>query len=299
MSKNRSGSRRLGKGLDALIRDTQLNSNAPESSPEVENFTDIPVEKIKPNPYQPRQLFSEESLEELASSIRENGLIQPVTVRRVETGYELVAGERRWRAAQLLKLETIPAYIIEVSGKEEMLEMAIIENVQRDELNPVELAMSYQRLIDECRLTQDQVAQKIGKDRSTITNILRLLKLEEYIKESLRNEEISMGHARALLAVEKEEARKKLWEKTIKERWSVRKLEQEIKKSARKKNESGASKNVVQKTVFHRRAEDKFREVFGTQVRLYPKKKGGSVEIEYYSAEDLDRILEIIDSFDY
>jgi ParB family chromosome partitioning protein len=180
-----------------------------------------------------------------------------------------------------------------------MLEMAIIENVQRDELNPIELAMSYQRLIDECRLTQDQVAQKIGKDRSTITNILRLLKLEEYIKESLGNEEISMGHARALLAVEKEDVRKNLWEKTIKERWSVRKLEQEIKKSARKKSESGVSKNVVQKTVFHRRAEDKFREVFGTQVRLYPKKKGGSVEIEYYSAEDLDRILEIIDSFDY
>ena len=299
MSKSRSGTRRLGKGLDALIRDTQTNGLTAPASDGEENFIELELSRIKPNPYQPRQEFSDESLNELAASIRENGLVQPITVRKSGENYELIAGERRWRAAKLLNLEKIPAYVIEVSGQEEMLEMAIIENVQRDELNPIELAMSYQRLIDECHLTQDQVAQKIGKDRSTITNILRLLKLEDYIKDSLRREELSMGHARALLAVEDAGTRKKLWEATIRERWSVRKLEQEVKKSGQKKNTSAAEKSVVQKTVFHRKAEDKFREVFGTQVRLYPKKRGGSIEIEYYSAEDLDRILEIINSFEY
>jgi len=298
MSKKEINNRRLGKGLNALIRNTQKelpDSNNSGSG----SFIFIPIGLIVPNPYQPRQDFSEKSLKELADSIQQQGLIQPITVRRKLDKYELVAGERRWRAARKLGIEEIPSYIIEVDSKEKMLEMAIIENVQRDGLNPIELAQSYQRLIDECLLTQDQVAQKIGKDRSTVTNILRLLKLEDYIKESLRRDELSMGHARALLGVEDSLNRRSLWNKTLKGGWSVRKLEQSIKSLNKSKSSNTGSKNVVQKTVFHKKAEDRFRDVFGTQVRIYPKKRGGSIEIEYYSLEDLDRIIEIIDSFEY
>ena len=298
MSKKEINNRRLGKGLNALIRNTQKelpDSNNSGSG----SFIFIPIGLIVPNPYQPRQDFSEKSLKELADSIQQQGLIQPITVRRKLDKYELVAGERRWRAARKLGIEEIPSYIIEVDSKEKMLEMAIIENVQRDGLNPIELAQSYQRLIDECLLTQDQVAQKIGKDRSTVTNILRLLKLEDYLKESLRRDELSMGHARALLGVEDSLNRRSLWNKTLKGGWSVRKLEQSIKSLNKSKSSNTGSKNVVQKTVFHKKAEDRFRDVFGTQVRIYPKKRGGSIEIEYYSLEDLDRIIEIIDSFEY
>ena len=298
MSKKEINSRRLGKGLNALIRNTQ--KELPDSNNSGNgSFIFIPIGLIVPNPYQPRQDFSEKSLKELADSIQEQGLIQPITVRRKLDKYELVAGERRWRAARKLGIEEIPSYIIEVDSKEKMLEMAIIENVQRDGLNPIELAQSYQRLIDECLLTQDQVAQKIGKDRSTVTNILRLLKLEDYLKESLRRDELSMGHARALLGVEDSLNRRSLWNKTLKGGWSVRKLEQSIKSLNKSKSFNTGSKNVVQKTVFHKKAEDRFRDVFGTQVRIYPKKRGGSIEIEYYSLEDLDRIIEIIDSFEY
>ena len=228
MSKKEINSRRLGKGLNALIRNTQ--KELPDSNNSGNgSFIFIPIGLIVPNPYQPRQDFSEKSLKELADSIQEQGLIQPITVRRKLDKYELVAGERRWRAARKLGIEEIPSYIIEVDSKEKMLEMAIIENVQRDGLNPIELAQSYQRLIDECLLTQDQVAQKIGKDRSTVTNILRLLKLEDYLKESLRRDELSMGHARALLGVEDSLNRRSLWNKTLKGGWSVRQREPSIK----------------------------------------------------------------------
>ena len=296
--KQRSGSIRLGKGLEALIQDTRpLEKRIKDEATGTISF--ISVDRIRPNPYQPRQDFSQEALDELIASIREKGLIQPITVRKVGENYEIIAGERRLRAAQVIKLEKIPAYLIKVDSKEEMLEMAIIENVQREKLNPIELAQSYQRLIDECNLTQDQVAQKIGKDRSTVTNLIRLLKLEDYIKESIKIDQISMGHARSLLSIDDSEARENLWNKTIKGGWSVRKLEKAVRVSASHPIEFRKTTVKVNKTVHHRKIEEKFRDVFGTQVRIHPKKQGGAIEIEYYTPEDLDRLLEIINSIKY
>jgi ParB family chromosome partitioning protein len=286
--------KRLGKGLDALIKQTSEADTGIDQSA----IAFIPVREIQPNPYQPRQEFSAAALAELVASIREKGLIQPVTVRQHEGQYQLIAGERRLRASQKLNLEAIPAYVIEVESKEEMLEMAIVENVQREKLNPIELAHSYDRLIAECNLTQDQVAQKIGKDRSTVTNMLRLLKLDDYIKDSLKEEKLSMGHARALLSVDDSELRQKLWQQCLSGDWSVRQLEASIRKLKVDKTQPSAV-NKIQKTVHHKRIESRFREVFGTQVRLYPKKQGGAIEIDYYSNEDLDRLLEIINSTNY
>ena len=296
--KQRSGSIRLGKGLEALIQDTQpLEKRLKNEAAGAISF--ILVNRIRPNPYQPRQDFSQEALNELIASIKEKGLIQPITVRKVGENYEIIAGERRLRAAQAIGLEKIPAYLINVDSKEEMLEMAIIENVQREKLNPIELAQSYQRLIDECNLTQDQVAQKIGKDRSTVTNLIRLLKLEDYIKESIKIDQISMGHARALLSIEDSESRENLWNKTIKGSWSVRKLEKAVRVSVSHPTEYRKTTVKVNKTVHHRKIEEKFRDIFGTQVRIHPKKQGGAIEIEYYTPEDLDRLLEIINSIKY
>lgn len=290
---------RLGKGLNALIRDTQPQESKSPNSSQEDRISFIPVEKIQPNPYQPRQDFPQSTLVELIDSIRENGLIQPITVRSVDDGYQIIAGERRLRASQALKLREIPAYIIKVDTKEELLEFAIIENVQREKLNPIDLAQSYQRLIEECHLTQDQVAHKIGKERSTVTNILRLLKLEDYIKDSLKKDLISMGHARALLGIENQDDRQKFWKKSIAQNWSVRKLEQEAKRNAKTDPFSKKNLSKVQKTVHHKKVEEKFRDAFGTQVRIYPKKLGGSIEIEYYSNEDLERLLEIINAIKY
>lgn len=290
---------RLGKGLNALIRDTQPLENRSLNSSQEDRISFISVESIQPNPYQPRQDFPQDTLKELMDSIRENGLIQPITVRSVDNGYQIIAGERRLRASQAIKLKEIPAYIIKVDTKEELLEFAIIENVQREKLNPIDLAQSYQRLIEECHLTQDQVAHKIGKERSTVTNILRLLKLEDYIKDSLKEEIISMGHARALLGIENPDDRQKCWKKSITQNWSVRKLEQEAKKNTKADPFSKKNLGKVQKTVHHKKVEEKFRDAFGTQVRIYPKKLGGSIEIEYYSNEDLERLLEIINSIKY
>jgi ParB family chromosome partitioning protein len=200
---------RLGRGLSALIPD---KPPTPENSASKQGtLTDIEVALIRPNPYQPRQDFDPNKLEELKRSIEENGIIQPITVRKVEQGYELIAGERRLRAVTELGYEKIPAYLIQVESKEEMLELALIENVQRDYLNAIEQAQAYQRLIDECNLTQEEVAKKIGKDRTTITNFLRLLKLPPKIQESVKREEITMGHARALLAVNDAQIQEQIW----------------------------------------------------------------------------------------
>jgi ParB family chromosome partitioning protein len=289
--------KRLGKGLDALIKNTA--GPAAAAHPD-EAIAMVAVKSISPNPFQPRTEFSRDALDELKDSIREKGIIQPVTIRKGDNGgYQLIAGERRLRAVQELGISEIPAYIIHVDSDEEMLEMAIIENVQREKLNPIELANSYQRLIHECKLTQEQVAQKIGKERSTVTNILRLLKLDDAIKNSLVTDAISMGHARALLAVDSLAEQKRLLQKTTTEGWSVRKLESIVKQADGDKAKDKPKPTPVKKTVHHRKVEDMFRDAFGTQVRLYPKKQGGAIEIEYYSGEDLNRIIEIINSINY
>jgi ParB family chromosome partitioning protein len=282
--------RRLGRGLQALIPDY---SEGEEEKPE--QFGSLPIAQISPNPFQPREEFNSETLNELKQSISEMGVIQPITVRLVPGGYQLISGERRFRAVKELNYKEIPAYIIKVDSDDVMLEMALIENIQREDLNPIDVAKAYDRLISECNLTQEQVAQKVSKDRTTVTNFLRLLKLPLGIQESVKKNEITMGHARALLGFDDFETQKNVWKKIIKQNLSVRRVEQLVKENA-------ADKPVKKVRTFSKKSpnlvhvEDKFREIYGTQVRIYPKKEGGKIEIEYYSDDDLDRIYTILTS---
>lgn len=280
---------RLGRGLDALIPDksaTEVGSNINDS-----NLTEVEVVNVRANPYQPRQEFDPVSLAELKTSIKENGIIQPITVRKVENHYELIAGERRLRAVVELGFKKVPAYIIKVETKEEMLELAIIENVQRERLNPIEQAQAFQRLVDECNLTQDDVAQKIGKDRTTITNFLRLLKLPGDIQESVRKNELTMGHARTLLAIDDTDVQRQVWKKVVKNNISVRRLEKLIKDLAEENKQKKELK--PRRSVFLQKAEEDLRELFGTKVNIRSRKEGGTIEVEFYSPEDLNRLLEI------
>jgi len=294
----------LGKGLNALIQrssmaDTTAAPGAQNSDPgQTDTIAKIELSKIRPNPFQPRMDFDQGALEDLKRSILEKGVIQPITVRRVADGmYELISGERRVRASQDINLKAIPAYIIEVSRDEEMLELALVENLQREHLNPIEIAISYQRLIDECSLTQDLVARKIGKDRTTVTNFLRLLKLPDKIQRSLRREEISMGHARALLALPNESAQLRVWQKVAKEGFSVRKVEEIVRNF-------GAGPSVKTREVSIpappqdggvRSMESRLRHALGTKVQIKSSSPGkGEIVIEYYSPDDLERIIEIV-----
>jgi ParB family chromosome partitioning protein len=281
---------RLGRGLGALLAEQPETNNEEKER----SLNEIDVAKIKANPFQPRLEFAVEALNDLKKSIKEKGIIQPIAVRRVDDHYELISGERRLRAVLDLGYEKIPAFVIEVDSKEDMLELAIIENVQREKLNPIEEALAYQRLIDECNLTQDDVAQKIGKDRSTITNIIRLLKLPDEIKGSLKDGNISMGHARALLSIEESSVQKYLWKKILKNGLSVRKVEALIKDLAEKKPPK--EKDIPKRSVFVQKAEENLREVFGTKVNIRMKNEGGAIEIEFYSPEDLNRLLEIVET---
>ncbi len=280
---------RLGRGLSALIPDHEESGSLGGSK----SLSDINISLIEANPFQPRLEFGRQALDDLKASISENGVIQPITVRRVDSHYELIAGERRLRAIRELGHKNVPAYIIEVNSKEEMLEMAIIENVQREKLNPIEQAMAYQRLIDECNLTQEVVAQKIGKERTTITNILRLLKLPEKIQDSVKKEEITMGHARALLSIEDPGAQKEVWQKIKNKGLSVRKAEQLAKAQSNSIEQNKPAK--PKRSVFLQKVEQELREKFGTKVVVHSRKEGGSIEIDFYSPEDLNRLLEIFD----
>lgn len=279
---------RLGRGLSALIPETD-GSEATENKKLIE----IDVALVRANPFQPRLGFDPVALGELKASIQEKGVIQPITVRQVDNHYELIAGERRLRAVTDLGLPKIPAYIIEVDSKEEMLELAIIENVQREKLNPIEQASAYNRLIDECNLTQDDVAQKIGKDRTTIANIIRLLKLPQNIQNSVKKNEISMGHARALLAIDEQDVQNQIFRKIVKNNLSVRKVEKMIKELGEKQEMKKTS--APRRSVFVQKVEEELRELFGTKVSIRSRKEGGAIEIDFYSPEDLNRIVEIFE----
>lgn len=282
--------RRLGKGLGALIPDIH------EDEVQSGRLRDVEVSRVKPNPFQPRELFDPTALKELKQSIEENGVIQPISVRETDDGYELVAGERRLRAAQDLGLDRIPAFILEVETDEEMLELSLIENIQRENLNPIDEAKGYQTLINKCSLTQEAVATKIGKDRATIANFLRLLKLPDVIQQSLIKGEISAGHARSFLALSEKSDQLSLWKETVRKKWSVRQVEQAVKHTtspAKQKKEKREKSDPFILSV-----EDKIRSILGTQVRIHKKAKGpgGKIEVEYYSDTDLERILEMIES---
>ncbi len=298
----------LGKGLSALIpripeRDEQ---SAPKPLPNNGIFQsstlEVEISKISPNPFQPRQDFDQRSLEELKQSIKQNGIIQPIAVRRMMSGiYELISGERRVRASQELGLKTIPAYVMNVDTDAEMLELGLIENLQRENLNPIEISLSFKRLMDECKLTQDQVAEKVGKERSTITNFLRLLKLPEKIRQSVREQKISMGHARALLGAVDEKVQLKLFNKIIEHGWSVRKIEDEIKgKDSRKSGKSSSSSSAttsLRGNAEFNQIETRLRHKFGTKITVRKNSTGGGeIGIEYYTTDDLERLIDLLDS---
>ena len=256
----------------------------------------IPVGNIRPNPHQPRKEFSEESLEELAQSIKKHGLIQPITVRYVgEKRFELISGERRLRASKLAGLEEIPAYVREVND-DDIISYALIENIQREDLNPIEIAMGYERLIEECNYTQAEVAEKVGKNRSTITNMLRLLNLPPFIQKALRDGRISMGHARALINIEDPEVQEKIFEKAIENEYSVRQIEKAVRQIDKKEQKTKDRPKKDENRAFYNEISNRLRRKFSTKVNVKPKKDGGEIRIEYYNDEDLDRLLELFES---
>ena len=263
------------------------------------SISSIEIARISPNPYQPRVDFNTLALEELKRSIQEKGIIQPVTVRRLVNGrFELVSGERRMRASLELGLHTIPAYIISVVSDSEMLELGLIENLQRDDLNPMEIAVSFKRLIDECAIKADDVALKVGKDRTTVVNFLRLLRLPEKIQQSVRDNKISMGHARALLGAADERVQQRLHVKILEEGWSVRKIEQAV-KGAGVKRPTGAvpsSSSAARGSSEFQPIESRLRQQIGTKVTIRKNTNGGGeIVIEYYNSDDLDRVIEYLE----
>ncbi|MFQ5681451.1 MAG: ParB/RepB/Spo0J family partition protein [Candidatus Omnitrophota bacterium] len=284
----------LGKGLSALIPkriEPENNTDKP-----MKRIIDIDIQQVHPSSYQPRQEFDAEKLQDLANSIREKGVIQPIVVRRNQQGrYELIAGERRWRAANLLKLNKIPAIIKDVDDEESM-QLSLIENIQREDLNPVEQAQAYKKLIDKFGFTQERIAQTMGKARVTITNILRILKLPDEIREALKNNRLSFGHARALLEIENCQEQLAMAEKIIASEISVRELENLL-----KHRRSGQGPRHIKRSAeayglepFIRNIEEHLQRVLGTKVRIHRARKRGRIEIEFYSHEDLERIVEVI-----
>ncbi len=309
----------LGKGLGALLPNTVEVSDkgfkfvpkdgAGEGNNEVSVLQTpmIRVEDIHKNQYQPRKEFDPQELEDLKNSIIENGVIQPITVRPIADGYELISGERRLRASKLAGLEMIPAHIIQVETDYEMMALALIENLQRADLNPLEVANAYQRMIEECKLTQEDVSKRVGKDRSTITNSLRLLKLPQRIQDSLRNREISVGHAKVILSLQSPQKMIVAWKEIYEKELSVRAAEALVRDIEEGRFNSDLDSPKLPKPEKKEKTlpedlmaviEDKqnqLRHIFGTQVRIIPKNnKSGKIEIEFYSPDDMERILDII-----
>jgi len=273
----------LGRGIGALIPERVL-------SEEGEKLINIPLSRIKPNSHQPREDFDEESLGELTASIKEKGVIQPVIVRKSGEGYELIAGERRLRAAKTLNLEKIPA-IIRDTDNQNSLELALIENVQRRDLNPLEEAKAYKRLMEEFELTQEQISVKVGKSRSTVANILRLLGLPKEAQEAIRKGEITHAHGKVLLEVTDASAQLKLLRQIISVSLSVRELEGRVsvQRPAKMRKISSAPLDAQAKSL-----QDDLQRHLGTKVRIIPRKKRGTIQIDFYSLTDLERIINII-----
>lgn len=288
----------LGRGLSALLATQEpaefLSPEAAEKKPTA--VAAIPLSQIEPNPFQPRSEFSEEALNELAESIKVHGLIQPITVRKLSAGkYQLISGERRWRASKEAGLEEIPAYV-RTADDQGMLEMALIENTHRENLNPIEVAINYQRLMEECNLTQEKLSERVGKERATVANYLRLLKLPDEIKLALRQQLLSMGHARALVNIADPKKQVQILDKVIEEGLSVRAVEELVRKTAKEgKDEAGVS-SVQAPGLDYTSEVEKLNDFFHTNVEIKDSKNGkGKIVISYNSKEDLDRILSLLD----
>lgn len=284
----------LGRGLGALIENADdLAKGKPSAS-----INEIEVSKIEANPWQPRTRFDEERLNELASSIREIGIIQPLTLRKVaEDRYQIIAGERRFRAAKLAGLEKVPAYV-RTANDDTMLEMALVENIQREDLDPIEIAISYQRLIDECQLTQESMSERVGKKRSTISNYLRLLKLPAEIQLGLREKQISMGHARALVNIEDSSTQLMIYEQVIEYDFSVRKVEELVRELSLEKPETETSekKEKVPVPEEYKKLKQQLSGFFQTNIQFSRNEDGkGKIVIPFRSDEELEKIISILD----
>ena len=281
--------KRLGRGINALIRETT------DESVQTNPIFHVPLKLVSPNPHQPRQKFDEKSLKELAESIREKGIIQPVTVRTQDKGYELIAGERRLRAAKLAGLTEAPVHVLEIEDDVEMMEMALIENIQRENLNVVEEAEAYAMLNSNYKLSHTAIAKAVGKSRANISNTLRLLKLPAEVIESLRKNEISAGHARALLGLKKTSQMLLLWKRIVERQESVRTVEELVTQMRNGKApvKKRPKKLKLTKSADIRKLENDLISIFGTKVSITPKRKGGTIEISYFSGYDLERLLEL------
>ena len=297
MAKKKTG---LGRGLSSILSDTDgKDSSAPRrdrpSAVRQLNFKEVLISEIETNPFQPRIEFEETALQELASSIKVQGIIQPITVRALgRNQYQLISGERRFRASQIAGLTKIPAYIKEVDNQQ-MMEMALIENIQRKDLNALEVSLSYQRLIDECDLKQEELGERVGKGRSTVNNYLRLLKLPPEIQKGLQEEHISMGHAKALLGIEEVDIQLSVYEKILSEDLSVRKSEEIARNLQKEKVSTAKDRLPADNSQEVTRLQSDLSTHFGTKVKVsLSSKDKGDIKIPFVSIDDLNRLLEII-----
>lgn len=274
----------LGRGIDVLIPDMEVSDLGSS------DFFYCDIDSIRPNPYQPRRVFAEEELKSLADSIKNSGVLQPLMVRRASSGYELIVGERRWRSARLAGLKQIPVMVKDVSAAE-MLELALVENIQREDLNPMEKAEAYHRLMEEFGLTQEKAAKRLGQDRSTIANFLRLRGLPKEIQDDIVKNLLTMGHARALLGAETKGQQKTAWRQIIAKELSVRAAEALVKRLKTKEDKAKRSRHDSSEDIYFQSIEDELMRLLGTKVRIIRKAKGGRVEIAFYGNDDLGRLV--------
>jgi len=292
----------LGRGLGALLEDAPVSNHPSQrlstDSQVVSSINEIDLLNIEVNPFQPRTQFDEEALSELADSIKMQGIIQPITVRKLsERKYQLISGERRYHASKLAGLLRIPAYI-RTANDQQMLELALIENIQRENLNAIEIALSYQRLLSECELKQEDLGDRVGKKRSTVTNYLRLLKLPPDVQAAIRDGKIGMGHARALVNIESIELQLDLYKRIIRDDLSVRKVEELVKKLKSKESSSDRKETIGKLPLSYelKKVQDRLSSHFGSRVLIHNDNSDkGNIKIPYLSHEDLNRILEILD----
>lgn len=289
----------LGKGLDSLIPDHHLEkaseANEIRETEDREGIVSVRISKVEPNREQPRKQFDEDSLLELAESIKQYGVLQPLLVLNKNDYYEIIAGERRWRAAKLAGIKEIPVIIKEYS-EQEIVEISLIENIQREDLNPIEEAMAYKRLLEDFHLKQDEIAERVAKSRTAVTNSLRLLKLDEKVQEMLIDEMLTTGHARALLAITDTREQLNLANRIFDEKLSVRETEKLIKNLLNPTKKEEIKVDSAEDAIYEK-LEDKMKGIIGTKVTINRKKKNkGKIEIEYYSQEELERIIEIFES---
>lgn len=286
----------LGRGLNTLIPSAPVKETETEKilkkDEQIKSEVMVPILKVEPNPDQPRSQFDEDALQELADSIKQYGILQPLIVKKHDKFYEIIAGERRWRAAKLAGLKEVPVLIRDYA-ENEIVEIALIENIQREDLNPIEEALAYKRLMEEFSLKQDQVASKVSKSRAAITNSLRLLKLDPRVQNLLSEEMISTGHARALLAISDPDQQYEIAMKVFDEKLSVREIEKLVKQLAKKKKESPKEDDKVHEFLFAN-MEESLKQALGSKVNIKNKNNKGKIEIEYYSKEELDRLVDML-----